>query len=422
MIVISLPVLLVGLYFQFENSLTRPWARWAWWACSLVFVSAIGWYAGREPIWADFTYAYYQGGKIALKDITQLYTSSNCIDGFVNFPLLAYLFAPFALFSSQIAGQVFYVIGYISIIPLAYWLIKLMELNGWKRWLILGLIVINDALDRSLWVGNTTQIVMVGLLLSLWWLKRGKEGLSGVLLGLSGLIKLPLILPAIYFFVRQRWRVVMGGGLVVGLAVALSLLLTPLSLNLEWLNKCVVSYSGSHIVAHDNQSLGGLLARQFSLTNDFFSWSPVTSTPELNLILKIITVAFYLPIGIMIFFGWGSKRTSFDYILEFSIVLVCSVLTSPISWIHYYVFLFIPIALYLKEVVLTSSKTWSNLLFGFSVILLSNQSSLAVSFFERTGNQIFLSLYFIGGVILYALLLSLWLDKRSNALRGADQV
>jgi alpha-1,2-mannosyltransferase len=419
MLLISLPVILTGLFLSFEKYLNKPWMRWAWWIVSVLVVGIIGWFAGRDLNWFDFTDAYYAAGRAALTDLNQLYSTEISVFGFVNFPLLAYLFVPFGLLSNQIAGQLFYSLGYISIIPLAYWLIKVAELNGWRMWFMLAILTINDPLEYSLDIGNSTHFIMVAILISLWWVKQGKDWLAGILLGFSGLMKLSFIPSLAYFFVRRRWRVVAGGLLIAGLAIVLSLLLIPSSLNMEWLDKAVLSTAGTSIAADNNQSLSGVLARHLISGSDVFSWEALPPEPVFSLVLRISMLLLYLPILIILFIDWKSQLTPNQYIFEFLIVFMCSLLTSPVSWTHYYMFCLIPIAIYIKEFSLEMHKLWLNLLFGCSLALLCIPTSVILRIFEMTDQRIFLSTHFFGGVILYIFLLALWFSQKYGYLRNS---
>lgn len=420
MLLISLPVLFAGLFFSFEKHLNKPWMRWVWWLASVLIIGVVGWFAGRDLNWFDFTDAYYSAGRAALTDLNQLYSTEISVFGFVNFPLLAYLFVPFGLLSNQIAGQLFYSLGYIFIIPLAYWLVKVAELNGWRLWLMLAILTINDPLEYSLDIGNSTHFIMVGILISLWWLKQGRDWLAGILLGFSGLIKLSFTPSFAYFFIRQKWQVVAGGLLVAGLAVVLSLLLIPLPLNIEWLEKAVLSTGGNSIAAYNNQSLSGFLARHLIPASDVFSWNSLPSDSGFSMTLRVLNALFFLPIVAIILVGWKTSRTTMDSILEFLIVLVCSILTSPVSWTHYYMLLLIPVALYIKELTLETHKFWLNLLFGCSLALLSIPTSIILRLFELTDQRIILSIHFIGGVLLYVFLLFFWYHKRYGYLRTSS--
>lgn len=88
-----LPIVLVGVYFLIEKHLTKPWMRWTWWTVSIVIVLLAGWQASHEQYWYDFFKGYYHAGRKIQRNIDVLYDES-CY-GYVNYPLLAYIFIPF---------------------------------------------------------------------------------------------------------------------------------------------------------------------------------------------------------------------------------------------------------------------------------------------------------------------------------------
>ncbi len=416
MFLVSIPVLITGLFFFLEKRLTKPWMRWGWWLGSGLFVGLLAWNAGRDINWFDFKDAYYAAGRAALTDITQLYSAELFVFGFVNIPLLAYLFAPFGLFPLRIAGLAYYAIGYVSLIPITYFLLKLANLNGWRRWVLFIALIVNDTLEYSLDIGNNTHFILLGVLVALWLFERERPWLAGILLGFSGLNKLPLILPSGYFFIRRQWSVVAGGLLVVAISVGLSFLFIPVAVNLEWFDK-LVSFTGHPTVAYNNQSLAGFLGRLLMPESDVYSWNPIEPSPAFKTISKILTGLFYLPMLTVLFIDWRSPRTKPEHILEFMIVFACSLLTSSVSWTHYYSLFLIPIALYLKDILLESRRFLLNGLFGVGLILISVPNSLIFKLFERTDQRIFLSIHFLGGVLIYLFLLVLWFWKRYGQLR-----
>jgi hypothetical protein len=222
-----LPFLLIGFYFLFEKYFTKHRLIWLWWFFCTILLVWVGWYAVQEgSSLYDFFKGYYHGGRKILHNPDELY-DATCY-GYTNFPLMAYLFAPLGSLDKTLAGMVFHIIGYISLLPLGYWLIKLAELKGWYQYLILGLLAINGPLDYSIWLGNTTHAVMLILVLALFFFKYGADWASGIFLGLSGLIKLPLIFSSGYFFLRGKWKVVVGGMLIAISALVLSLYFIPL--------------------------------------------------------------------------------------------------------------------------------------------------------------------------------------------------
>lgn len=409
-----LPVVLAGLYFLLENRLTKPWMRWAWWIGCLLILLVAGWYASvQHQYWYDFIKGYYHSGRKIVANQDLLYDES-CY-GYVNFPLLAYLFVPFAKLPKELAGALFFLIGYLSILPLAYSLVKFSGAKGWSRWVILGFLAVSGPLDYSVWLGNITHVIMLGMILLLWWFKQGRQWLTGFLLGAVGLIKIPLILPAGYFFIRRQWRVVGGGLLAFGIVLGLSLWLVPFSLNTTWLDRCILSFSGNPVPAYNNQAVSGFLAREFMPGN--LSWEPQTPPAGFTLASNLALFVLYAPVVVMLFLGLRSPRTPSMLLLEFFIVLVCSILTSPISWTHYFMLLLIPAAFCMADDDLMGNKTWKYVLLGAALLLISTPVKLTMALFEQTGQELFFSMYFIGGLLLYLFLIAVWIDFRRTANR-----
>lgn len=321
---------------------------------------------------------------------------------------------PFARLSKELAGALFFLVGYVSILPLAYWLVKLSNIKGWARWVILFFLAFNGPLDYGVWLGNITHLIMLGMIIVLWWFKQGRHWLSGALLGIIGLIKIPLILPAGYFFIRKQWRVVGGGLLVFGLVLGLSLWLVPFSLNTTWLNRCILSFAGHPVPAYNNQSASAFLARQFMPGN--LSWEPQLPTPQFKLVSNITLFVLYMPALVILFLGRRASRTSI-MLLEFFIILVCSMLTSPISWTHYFMLLLIPVAFCLADDELRSNNIWMNVTLGIALVLVSIPVKLTTALFEQTGEELFLSLHFMGAILIYLFLLAVWVNRYRKSLQ-----
>ncbi len=407
-----LPVVLAGLYFLFEKHFVKSWMRWAWWIGCILVLLVAGWYAAQNPSWYDFFKGYYHSGRKIIGKQDLLYDKS-CY-GYVNFPLFAYVFVPLARLSKELAGVLFFLIGYLSILPLAYWLVKFSGAKGWARWVILAFLAVSGPLDYSVWLGNITHIIMLAMLILLWWFKQGRQWLTGILLGTVGLIKIPLILPAGYFFIRRQWRVVGGGLLVFGLIVALSLWLIPFSLNTTWLNRCILSFSGHPVPAYNNQAVSGFLAREFMPGN--LSWEPQSPTARFTLASNFALFLLYTPVLIILFLGRKLTWAKNMLLLEFFIVLVCSILTSPISWTHYFMLLLIPAAFYIGDDDLRSSNAWVNMSLWLGLIFISAPVKLTLALFEVTDQILLLSLHFAGGILLYLTLCLAWVAayRKSN--------
>jgi hypothetical protein len=257
---------------------------------------------------------------------------------------------------------------------------------------------------------------MLSMLLALWWFKKGKGLGTGILLGINGLVKIPMVIPAGYYFVRRQWMVVIGGILTVGFVLVLSLGLIPFSLNRMWLDNCILSFSGNPVAAYNNQSVAGVLAREFIPGSRIDYWLPLDPTPLFAVVSRITVLLLYVPVLIVLLYDWRSARTKSGYLLEFFLVLVCSLLTSPISWTHYFMFLLIPVAFYLDENLFATGTKGLNLLLVVSLILVTIPVDLTLAFFDGFGQRVVLSLHFWGGVLFYIFLFALWMRHRNGIL------
>lgn len=232
------------------------------------------------------------------------------------------------------------------------------------------------------------------------------------------MIKIPMVIPAGYYFIRRQWKVVIGGILVVGLVAVLSLKLIPLSVNRLWLSNCILSFSGHPVGAFNNQSVIGVLARELIPDSRMMYWLPLEPTPLFAITSKIAVLLLYVPVLIVLLHRWKSTRTKSGYLFEFFVVLVCSLLTSPISWTHYFIILLIPVAFCLDENVIAMKTKGLKLSLFASLVLITPPVDFTLEFFEIIGQRITLSIHFLGVVLFYIFLFALWIRNRDHFVNG----
>jgi len=411
-----LPIILVAVYFLFEERLVNRNLRWLWWGLSVAILVFVGFYVIKDHALYDFFKGYYHGGRKILRNPDVLY-DETCY-GYVNFPLFARLFIPLANLEKRLAGRIFYLFGYIAMLPLGYYLVSFTNIKGWRRFAILGFLLLSGPLDYNIWLGNVTQVITLMVLLALVSYKRGWEWVSGLILGAAGLVKLPLVIPSGYFFIRRKWNVVGGGLLVAGIVVVLSLIMVPVTLNTTWLDRCILLMGQSPTAAYNNQSLIAFLARIFMPGNT--GWNLLTPTPEYTIALTIGRILLTIPLLFVLFYRMRSARFFSDTVLEFSILLTFSLLTSPISWTHYFILMFIPIAWYFGEDASSLRSSWMSSLLLISVSLLSVPKDLSLTLFKQTGNALLLSAQFYGSVVMYVFLIIAWGMSQKIINKTAD--
>lgn len=174
------------------------------------------WRVSDPPeLFSDFSQAYYPAGQAISQDVSRLYhrlagCDESAVCGFVNIPIIAFLFAPLSLLTLEQAQVVFALLSWGCIAASFYCLIKLTAATGWKRWAIATLFVANGPLLYSFREGNLTHVVLLLLVLMFICLERDEQVWAGVLVACAAVIKLPLGLLGVYFVLKGQWRVVYG--------------------------------------------------------------------------------------------------------------------------------------------------------------------------------------------------------------------
>ena len=290
----------------------------------------------------------------------------------VNLPIVGWLFAPFVVFGEAGAGWAFFALG-VAATAGAWFLIV--------RWfapehgpLLLLLFLINGPLVNSLREGNCTHEILLLLVIGLRLWRTERNFAAGIVFGICAIIKLPLLLIGVYFFVRGRWTIVIGGAAAIVCAVLLSLIVHGFGVNADWYRDSIEPFLGGVIPAFNVQSIDGFLVRLFTGTDGLLDWTPHRPS-VVHKVIRLTAVALLL--GGMFFLMRRAGRTravpvlgalSRREIVEFSLVLMLSLAISPISWSHYYLLLLLPIALHLGGFTVVPGKGWRMALWiGFAL-------------------------------------------------------
>ncbi|HEY9711187.1 MAG TPA: glycosyltransferase family 87 protein [Oculatellaceae cyanobacterium] len=412
LIFVLLILVTVGVNTISHNFLLKQrWNLWLGYGVPALYMIIFMWIVSDHfPLFSDFNVAYYPAGRLILQNPSELFQEDDLknILGFVNIPIIAILFTPFSFLSLPNAHLLLAVLSGLAIFTACYFLVKLTKVSGSERLALLGLFVINGPLYYSLRQGNSTHFVLLLLLAGLFCIQAKREIWLGSLLAIAGLLKIPLFLLGIYYLMRGRLRVVVGFSATLLAILGASLILFGFDLHLAWFQHCIQPYAGKPMPAFNVQSVDGFLARL--LTNsDLIKWVPI----EVSWDFKVIRYALLsLLVGTAIWVCWRSKPPSTLEVenLEFSIVLCLALVISPISWTHYYLFLLLPLSLYLgKRLAVPKGQLWFNL-----VLLSTLLISLPVKLPPQPSNPVLslviskflVSHYFFGGLLLLGVLLA----------------
>jgi hypothetical protein len=364
----------------------------------------------------DFTKAYYPAGILVIKNPEMLYGSNieGRLGGFVNIPIVAYLLTPFSIFEPFYSQLIFTVVSIIIVFVSYFLLIDWLKVSGFNQWLILQLFVINGPLYYSIAIGNTTHFLLPIFLLALRALQKNHNFAVGFWVAIAALIKVPIVLLGVYFFLRKQWRTSLGFLIPTLITPLISIWIFGFQLHVEWYQKCIKPFSGKALSAFNNQSVSAFVIRLF--TTDAPDWYPL----EMDLGARILKYLFFaVLIGGSIWVCWRSKtpKTLEMKNLELCIVLTLALVISPISWTHYYLLLLIPYSLYIAGQLGPFRKGKIVIPVALSALLISPPAikiTLANPMLNLLISKVLISYYFFGGIILLGSLLLMRYQLRSQ--------
>jgi len=380
----------------------------------------LDWWRYSEPpfLFSDFYKAYFPAAQ-AVWQFGPREAFSHLevgVGGFVNMPVLVWPFVPLLAFGQAGSAWVFLVIGLPAVIAAGWLLVRLADPATQIAPFLAFLFLINGPLVNSLREGNSTHIVLFLLVLALALWRSGWKFAAGLMLGLAALIKIPLLLFGVYFLLRGNWRIVAGGCAVIILTFLLSLLIHGSEVNIAWFDGNVLAYVGRVIPAFNVQSIDAFLMRLVTEEDGLFDWTAREPATAHKIVRTLIFVAlfgaaFWLARRVTAPREPATGLTGRDY-LEYCLILVLATVASPVSWSHYYLFMLLPVGLYLGNRLPLPADNMTRWLFwiGFGltalpVVLLPFESGWLFTLAQRT----ILSAWLFGGILmLLALMRGLW--------------
>jgi alpha-1,2-mannosyltransferase len=335
--------------------------------------------------------------------------------GFSNLPVVGWLYVPFMWVDEEWAGWVWCVLGMAGLVGAYVLLVRSLRLDAPRAALLAFLFLVSGPIVNSLREGQSSHVILLFLVtgLVLW---RGKHDYAaGLAFGFCALIKLPLLLLGIYFVLRQRWAIVAGGATTIGVAGLSSLLLFGIDGNIAWYQDWVVPYLNGYIPAFNVQSVDGFLVRLSKGEEFLIHWDPPLVPTLFHRIARFAIFAALFGGSFLLIWRArqrapvaGERGPSPRDLLEFSLMINLALITSPISWTHYYLWMLIPWALYLGGELPLRDDVTTRLLMGAGIILVSLPvivwSPMEPSWYAAILSRTLVSVWLIGGCLSFAAL------------------
>lgn len=382
----------------------------------------------------DFLKAYYPAGQAALQH--DPYTLKTLIaagveGGFVNMPGVAYLFVPFAWLQPRIACILFTIIGVGSTIAAWLLLVRLARLELRERWLLAILFIANGPLINGLKFGNLSYILIIVMAAGLALIRAHRSATAGVLLGVAAILKPPLAIFGLFFLWRRDWYGVIGLTLAGTASAALSLILFGWATNLYWLQTTIFNYSQKWLAGSSVQSIDAFLLRLHESPDILLNWSAhapgrgeeLLAQGMMGLILLVAVVASLRSRSRTIKQDAALERERQDlqYLLTICLCLLCS----PLSWAHYYAWLLIPAAFFLKTQARLTTPRFERIIGWTAITLVTPVVLWTQSITHSTVMTIYASFivshYLFGGLLWFGLI-AWWLARTGGLLTEASSV
>ncbi len=343
---------------------SRSAERWFLAALLLLFVAA-GVHYSVKVTTKDTASAFlrWRAQLLQLDQGTDIWRAMN----YPNPPIMALLLRPLAGMPPLTGALTWFYLKVVMALAAIHWAIRLVELPArpmpaWARCLTVALTLRPVLGDLS--HGNINIFILFVVMAALYAYRHGRDGLCGLLLGLSIACKVTPLLFVPYFLWKRAWRVLAGCalGLVLFFAVMPGLVLgwqdNAEKLN-SWYNQMAKPYIQQGKVfysEHNNQSLPGLLVRLLSHSPSFSHYEHDILVPDgyHNVANLSHNQIGWLARGCMGLFALlivftcrtptEDARQGWRLATEFALVFLGMLLFSERTWKHHCVTLLLPFA------------------------------------------------------------------------------
>lgn len=382
-------------------------------AASVMIVVGVKASSPPEFAW-DFIHAYYPAGVDAIQndhDKLRALIGQGTGGGFVNIPIVAYLFAPLGLLSPAAAAVLFSAMG-LGLTAAAWLLLcRLAQLDLRERWTLGLLFVVNGPLLNSFKYGNLSYFILFALVGGLALMHAKRSVAAGLLLGVATVIKPPLALFGFLFLFRRDVRGLAAYGAVGVSTILLSLLVFGLDDNLLWFQSCIVQYSKGWLPTFSVQSVTAFILR---LNPDANLTEWVTQLPTAGQKLAeqvVVGVIFLIALAACVRRPGAPddlpETASRRLTLQFLMVICLCLVTSPLAWSHYYAWLLVPTAFFIGANNLFGHSRATRLV-GWAAIALVTPlngwpSTFSDPLIQTAYRSVFMSHALIGGLLWFGL-------------------
>ena len=262
-------------------------------------------------------------------------------------PFSVLFFVPFALLPKTSAALLW---GFCSLVAYLTSGILLLKELGWRLLPGMALFTVGSSFWTPLALAQQTQNLeqlLLLLLVAAWILeRRGHSGWAGVLLSLAAMLKLWPVGLLLGALIWRKWRLVLAGGVVMCLALAVTLIVPGPAAYAAYLGPVRVSELNS-VPTKASVSLVGAFTRLFTGYPAAPSIPPLVTGLSLSsavLLGEVAALLFFLLALALIWWKSKQKPGSSAELLGQGVLITVLLLTFPLIWYQSLIVLLLPLA------------------------------------------------------------------------------
>jgi hypothetical protein len=304
----------------------------------------------------------------------------------LNTPATALVFLPFSFLPTATAFQVWTVVAIAAYLLVGRWIAGAIAPG--RTISIASAILIAHPAIVSLLIGQITALLM--LLVTAAWIADREERpwRAGVLVGVAVAAKPFLGIWVVYALWRRSRPLLAGLCLGFAAAAIVGLIVGGISGYRSWLSALGQISWTAHVL---NASLLGFFTRTLSATPDILQMTPIVLQP------RLVQPLWWGSVAVVVALGARTLLRTRDRDRVWALVLVSSLLLSPLGWMYY-----VPLAAgpLLAVAAHARRSTRAILAAGYVCLLLPLLSSPGLGVVVNTA--LFASMYFWGVTLLFA--------------------
>ena len=283
---------------------------------------------------------------------------------YVHLPLVSFLFRPFLFIPYPIVTRLLLLLNVFSLMLSLHLILKLMGRGFNLRWLSIIILAMCYfyPLRYGLRIGQTTPLIFLGITSIYYFARSGYLKTSGCILGGIICLKITPIFFLCYFFIKKKWSLVISSVITLLLIGICSVLFMGWESNVIFFSN-TIRLNGLSLASWNNQSLDGFLLRWVTGALHLYDWH-LLELPSKMKLLKYLALSCMFLLWLSTLLRPAEKKEENQDLLDFSLTLVLLVISSPISWSHYLLFLVFPYMVLLNTFIQNNTTPYRKLMIG----------------------------------------------------------